>query len=99
MISENVAKLSGAGVAGAIVNDQFLKELVAWAQADGLQMTGESGLLRQLTKRLLESALEGEKMDHPGYDRHDPAGKYGGNARNSKRSATSRFVEFTVRIG
>lgn len=51
-------------------------------------MTGEGGLLQQLTKRLLESALEGEMADHLGYDRHDPAGRNGGNSRNGKRSKT-----------
>jgi transposase-like protein len=41
------------------------------AQAEGLQLTGEGGLLQQLTKRLPESALEGEITDHLGYDKHD----------------------------
>jgi hypothetical protein len=42
----------------------------------------------QLTKRLLESALEGELTDHLGYDKHDSAGKNGGNSRNGSRSKT-----------
>ncbi len=54
----------------------------------GVRLTGEGGLLQQLTKRLLESALEGEMADHLGYDRHDPAGRNGGNSRNGKRSKT-----------
>ncbi len=60
------------------------------AQAQGLQLTGEGGLLQQLTKRLLESALEGEITDHLGYDKHDPAGKSGGNSRNGTRSKTKK---------
>lgn len=48
------------------------------AQAEGLQLTGERGLL-QITKRLLKSALEGEGTRSPGYDRHDPAAENGGN--------------------
>jgi transposase-like protein len=51
--------------------------------ASALQLTGEGGLLRQLTKRLLESALGGEISDHLGYGKHGPAGKDGGNS--SKR--------------
>ena len=54
----------------------------------GLQLAGEGGLLAQLTKRLLESALEGEISDHLGYDRGDPAGNNGGNWRNGIRSKT-----------
>jgi transposase-like protein len=38
------------------------------ARAGGLQLTAEGGLLAQLTKRLVESALEGEITDHLGYD-------------------------------
>ena len=70
------------------MDDQLIDELVGRAQAEGLQLTGEGGLLQQLTKRLLESALEGEITDHLGYDKHDPAGKNGGNSRNGTRSKT-----------
>ncbi|MEU3764963.1 hypothetical protein AB0E55_07870 [Amycolatopsis keratiniphila] len=34
----------------------------------GLKPTGEGGVLQQLAKRLLESALEGGVTDHLGYD-------------------------------
>ncbi|MGW6412966.1 transposase [Streptomyces vinaceus] len=72
----------------AAVDGRFLNELVARVQAGGLRLTGEGGLLQRLTKRLLESALEGEMTDHLGCDRHDPAGKNGGDSRNGKRSKT-----------
>src|SRR5688572_4196225 len=92
MTSENVAEQeaveSAAAVSAKAVDDQLIDELVGRAQAEGLQLTGEGGLLQQLTKRLLESALEGEITDHLGYDKHDPAGKDGGNSRNGKRSKT-----------
>jgi putative transposase len=45
-------------------------------------------VLQQLTKRLLESALEGEITDHLGYDKYDPAGRGTGNSRNGIRSKT-----------
>ncbi|GAA3064792.1 hypothetical protein GCM10020254_05890 [Streptomyces goshikiensis] len=45
------------------VDDRLIDELVSRAAAEGLQLTGEGGLLQQLTKRLLESALEGEITD------------------------------------
>ncbi|WP_078917785.1 IS256 family transposase, partial [Streptomyces sp. NRRL S-813] len=62
--------------------------LVDRARSDGLQLTGEGGLLQQLTKRVLESALEGEITDHVGYDKHDAAGRGSGNSRNGTRSKT-----------
>lgn len=38
--------------------------LVERARQDGLALTGQGGLLQQLTQRVLESALEGEITDH-----------------------------------
>ncbi|WSL21441.1 IS256 family transposase [Streptomyces sp. NBC_01283] len=62
--------------------------LVDRARFEGLQLTGEGGLLQQLTKRVLESALEGEITGHLGYEKHDPAGRDSGNSRNGTRSKT-----------
>lgn len=62
--------------------------LVDRARSEGLQLTGEGGLWQMLTKRVLESALEGEITDHLGYEKHDPAGKNNGNSRNGTRAKT-----------
>ena len=35
---------------------------------------------------MLESALDGEVIDHVGYERHDPVGKSNGNSRNGTRA-------------
>src|SRR6476646_2417324 len=51
------------------VDEQLIARLAGRARAGGLQLTGEGGLLAQLTKRLVESALEGEITDHLGYGR------------------------------
>lgn len=59
---------------------------VTEAETGDLQLTGEGGLLQQLTKGLLESALEGEITDHLGCDKHDPAGNNGGNSHNGTRA-------------
>jgi putative transposase len=45
---------------------------------------GENGLLKQLTKALLERALSAELTEHVGYGKHDPAGNNSGNSRNGK---------------
>lgn len=79
---------AGGGEPSPAADDQLIEELVARAQREGLQLSGEGGLLQQLTKRVLESALDGEMSDHLGYDRHAPAGKNGGNSRNGNRSKT-----------
>jgi putative transposase len=69
-------------------DEQVLRELTERARADGLQLTGEGGLLGRLTKMVIESALEGELDDHLGYGKHDPRGRDGGNSRNGRRAKT-----------
>jgi transposase-like protein len=71
-----------------LLDDQLIGQLVDRAKAGGLRLTGEGGLLQQLTKRVLESALEGEITDHLGYDKHDATGDGSGNSRNGTRSKT-----------
>jgi transposase-like protein len=55
-----------------VVDQKVMAELVAGAE--GVSLTGEGGLLAQLTKPVLESSLEGEMDAHLGYGKHDPAG-------------------------
>ncbi len=45
---------------------------------------GENGLLKQLTKAVLERALQAEMTEHLGYEKHDPVGYKSGNSRNGK---------------
>ena len=47
-------------------------ELVRLAQQQGLSLTGPDGLLKQLTKTVLETALNEEMTEHLGYEKHDP---------------------------
>jgi transposase-like protein len=75
-----------AGLSAA--EEQLLRELTERARAGGLKLTGEGGLLGQLTKMVVEGALEGELDDHLGYERHDPAGRNSGNSRNGRRAKT-----------
>nr|WP_233616050.1 IS256 family transposase [Actinomadura harenae] len=73
---------------GDVVGQDLIGQLVAQAREQGLDLTGEGGLLAQLTKRVLESALEGEITDHLGHDRHERSGERGGNVRNGHRAKT-----------
>lgn len=49
---------------------------------------GRDGLLKQLTKRLVEHALEGELTDHLGYPKHAPIAKLSDNSRNGSSRKT-----------
>lgn len=64
--------------------DRMLDELVKGKAPE--EILGEEGVLKQLTKRLVERALEGEMTTHLGYEKHSPEGKNTGNSRNGKSS-------------
>jgi putative transposase len=81
-------RVSKAKTAPAGVDPALVAQLVTQAREQGVQLSGEGGLLQQLTKIVLESALDGELTEHLGYDRHDPAGANSGNSRNGSRSKT-----------
>jgi putative transposase len=71
-----------------LVDDQLIARLAGQARAQGVSLVGEGGLLQQLTKRVLEAALDGEMDAHLGYDKHERGGAVSGNARNGRRSKT-----------
>lgn len=88
LVDDDMAKDRPAAAGKDGVDTQLIRQLVEQARAAGLQLTGEGGLLGQLTKRVLEAALEGEITDHLGYDKGDPASRDGGNSRNGTRTKT-----------
>jgi putative transposase len=67
---------------------QAAAELVRLAKERGLSLTGPDGLLKQLTKSVIETALSEEMTEHLGYAKHDPAGVGSDNVRNGTRSKT-----------
>ncbi len=78
-----------AVTADEVVDQQLLAEqFLAQARAQGVNLAGPGGLLNQITKRVLETALEAEMSEHLGYDKHEYAGRDGGNSRNGVRSKT-----------
>jgi putative transposase len=64
-----------------------VRELVRAARARGEDLTGPNGLLKTITKTVLESALEEEMSEHLGFDRHQGP-RDGGNIRNGTRTKT-----------
>jgi transposase-like protein len=64
------------------------RELVRQAREQGLSLTGPDGLLKQMTKTVLETALNEEITEHLGYEKNDPAGSPNGNVRNGTRTKT-----------
>ena len=69
------------------VPDELLSSLLAnYKKPEDL--IGENGLLKQLTKLLVEKALDAEMTEHLGHDRHAPVANPAGNARNGRSRKT-----------
>ena len=63
--------------------DELLEDV-----SDPKDILGKNGLLKQLTKRLVERTLEAELTDHLGYEPHEQKGRGTGNNRNGKGHKT-----------
>jgi transposase-like protein len=77
---------------------RIARELVEQARAEGVSLVGEGGLLQQVTRTVLQTALEAEMAEHLGYERGEtpPAGI--GNHRNGNSAKTVRTEVGDVRL-
>jgi transposase-like protein len=87
-MAEVMSRAPGRALANKIATEDLADELLERAQSGGVSLVGPGGLLADLTKRVLESMLEGEMTDHVGYEPYDPAGHNSGNSRNGTRTKT-----------
>lgn len=79
------------------------KELIDGLLADYKKpedLIGENGLLKQLTKMLVERALDAEMAEHLGHGKNEPVTNVSGNARNgkSKKTLKGEFGELPIEI-
>jgi putative transposase len=75
------------GVASERISDEVIDELLAGASTEE-EIAGPGGLLADLTKRLLERAMEVELTDHLGYEPHREPPGGAGNQRNGSTGKT-----------
>src|SRR3954470_20325351 len=95
-----VTDAAAAGRLAAALQPEAIDALLADAQASGTPIDGVDGLLNQMTKAVLERALQGEMSHHLGYDRDDPAGAGTGNSRNgaSTKTVSTTTGPVTIRV-
>lgn len=67
------------------ISDEMLDELIGDAKTEQ-DIFGKGGLIKALSKRLIERMLESEMDHHLGYEKHAVAGNNSGNSRNGKSS-------------
>ena len=69
------------------VPDELLSSLLAnYKKPEDL--IGENGLLKQLTKLLVERASDAEMAEHLRHDKHEPVANAAGNTRNGRSRKT-----------
>lgn len=66
----------------------WAQELVARSRQEGVNLTGEQGLLTSIVKEVLQAGLDVEMTEHLGYGPYDPAGRGSGNSRNGSYPKT-----------
>ena len=69
------------------ISDEVIDELLAGASSEE-EIAGPGGLLAELTKRLVERAMEVELTDHVGYEPHQEPPGGAGNTRNGTTPKT-----------
>jgi putative transposase len=81
------------------IKDELLDELLK-EYKNPEDLIGKDGILKQLTKRLVEKAMESELTHHLGYEKNSPAGKNTGNSRNGKSAKTisGDFGEIPIEV-
>lgn len=68
------------------IDTKLIDQLLAQNGHRREDIIGETGLIKQLTKAVLERVLQAELTEHLGYVKHDPVGNNSGNSRNGKTS-------------
>jgi putative transposase len=80
-----------------LLPNELIDQLMAGAKS-GEEITGQGGLLSQLTKRMVERAMEVELTDHLGYEPHQEPPGGAGNTRNGSTPKTLITEHGEVRI-
>ena len=75
-------------------------ELVDRARSEGVELTGDNGLLTALVRQVLQTGLEVEMTDHVGYEPHAIEGRGSGNSRNGTypKSVTTEIGKVDLRV-
>jgi putative transposase len=81
-------EMIGSMTVGIVDQKQLAEQLLVQGEEQNVGLVGPGGLLKQLTKNVLETALDAGMVEHLGYEKHDSDGRNSGNSRNGTRSKT-----------
>ena len=86
-------------VGGAGMRD-WAELLVAGARSEGVELTGDGGLLTGLVRQVLQCGLGVEMAEHLGYERHAVEGRATASSRNGStpKTATAEIGRVDLRV-
>ena len=81
------------------ITNAVLDELLKDCQTPD-DLSGHHGILKRLTKALIERVMQAEMTHHLGYERHDPAGDHLGNSHNgtSGKTISGEFGKLAINV-
>ena len=97
---QNMAAVPAGEAVGETAMTDWAELLVAQARAEGVELTGDGGLLTGLVRQVLQTGLEVETSEHLGCERHAVAGRGSGNSRNGStpKTVTTEIGEVDLRV-
>src|SRR5690606_7457133 len=79
------------------ITNEILDQLIENAKSED-ELFGKDGILKDLSKQLVERMLDTEMTHHLGYEKHAAEGRNTGNSRNGKTSKTIKTGSGSIDI-
>ncbi len=100
MTDQDMPAVPAEEAAGEAAMQDWAELLVERARSEGVELTGDGGLLTGLVRQVLQTGLEVEMTEHLGYERHAPEGRGSGNSRNgsSPKRVTTEIGEIDLAV-
>ena len=100
MTDQILSAMPATEAAGEAAMKDWAELLVARARTEGVELTGEGGLLTGLVRQVLQTGLEVEMAEHLGYERHAVEGRGSGNSRNgtTPKTVTTEIGQVDLRV-
>ena len=100
MTDQNLSAMPATEAAGEAAMRDWAELLVDRARTEGVELTGEGGLLTGLVRQVLQTGIEVEMAEHLGYERHAVGGRGSGNSRNgtTPKTVTTEIGQVDLRV-